>query len=113
MRKITFFHKKSYKDDRHLREHLKIYFFVFSLYDQKNYMHGKNIDGKNLPPELTRSKANMKAIAVCRRKLRGLHNDIARKYGYLMIELTFLKELMLMRQVNQESWIFVTIVFLR
>ena len=30
-----------------------------------------------------------------------------------MIELTFLKELMLLRQVNQESTIFVTIVFFR
>ena len=35
-------------------------------------MYGKNIDGKNLPPELTRSKANTKAIAFCCRKLRGL-----------------------------------------
>ena len=35
-------------------------------------MYGQNIDGKNLPPELTRSKANTKAIAFCRRKLRGL-----------------------------------------
>ena len=33
-------------------------------------MYGQNIDGKR--PDLTRSKANMKAIAFCRRKLRGL-----------------------------------------
>ena len=39
-------------------------------------MYGQNIDGKNLPPELTRSKANTKAIAFCRRKLRGLNTDI-------------------------------------
>ena len=38
-------------------------------------MYGQNIDidGKNLPPELTRSKANTKTIAFCRRKLRGLN----------------------------------------
>ena len=41
-------------------------------YEQKNYMYEKNIDSKNLPPELTRSKANTKAIAFCCRKLRGL-----------------------------------------
>ena len=41
-------------------------------YEQKNYMYEKNIDSKNLLPELTRSKANTKAIAFCRRKLRGL-----------------------------------------
>ena len=35
-------------------------------------MYGQNIDGKNLPLELTRSKANTKAIAFCCRKLRGL-----------------------------------------
>ena len=35
-------------------------------------MYGQNIDGKSLPPELTKSKANAKAIAFCRRKLRGL-----------------------------------------
>ena len=35
-------------------------------------MHGQNVNGKNLPPELTRSKANTKAIAFCRHKLQGL-----------------------------------------
>ena len=29
MRKITFFHKRFYKDDRHLRENLKRYLFHF------------------------------------------------------------------------------------
>ena len=40
--------------------------------NKKNYMYGKNIDSKNLLPELTRSKANVKAVAFCRRKLRGM-----------------------------------------
>ena len=32
MTKITFFHKRLYyKDDRHLREHLKRYFFHFFI----------------------------------------------------------------------------------
>ena len=45
------------------------------MYEQQNYMYGQNIDidGKNLPPELIRSKASTKAIAFCRRKLRGLN----------------------------------------
>ena len=54
MTKITFFHKR---------------FCIIKTTDI--YMYGKNIDGKNLPPELTRSKANTKAIAFSRRKLRG------------------------------------------
>ena len=40
--------------------------------NKKNYIYGKNIDGKNLPHELKRSKANAKATAFCRCKLRGL-----------------------------------------
>ena len=31
MRKITFFHERFYKDDRHLREHLKRHFFNFFI----------------------------------------------------------------------------------
>ena len=40
--------------------------------NKKNYIYGKNIDGKNLLPELTRSKANTKAIAFCHHKLQRL-----------------------------------------
>ena len=42
------------------------------MYEQKNYMYGKNIYGKNLLPELTRLKANTKAIAFCCLKLWAL-----------------------------------------
>ena len=51
----------------------------------KKIMYGKNTKGKNLPPELTRSKANMKAIAFCHCKLQGLGQNFVILGYYLLL----------------------------
>ena len=53
--------------------------------EQKNYMYGKNNDSKNFPPELTRSKANTKAVAFCHHKFRGINSSFEKElYGFII-----------------------------